>query len=483
VATYYVNGEGGNDTHAGTSESTAWKSLYKVVHSTFSPGDKILFKGGISPEQQAGWGILEPPSNGTSGDPITFGSYGTGKAILLPVSGEAHIFLSNASWLVFEDLILDGSSINDPTYVSGTGGILTHGSGTGVHNIVVKNCEFKWCVSWINNARAEDINWAVESNVMEHSGDSGILNQNFPTGWVIEHNTFKAFGESSAIQAAGRHGIYARLSGPKIKFNIFEANTLCNGQCISQRGPNFEVIGNVLKASTNSGCIAYFPYTEERGTSLHAYNKCSGAGVEGWYCTSSESGAGDIGESFIVCNNTFNCPECPLVVNPDFRNAARSGNTSHLATMKFVFCNNIVNGGSGTSVGLYKMVTQATGELATYKEDHNLYGTVAATQHFQVYQTSYTTYASFHSGLGGAHDLNTSPGYASTETFALERTSPAINAGTTAVDSSVTYVVGGGGKPFEYVGSEPDIGAVEFTAPQFTAHLTASSTLAATLTA
>ena len=43
--TYYVSASG-DDGASGLTEATAWKSLDKINSSTFSPGDRILLRGG-----------------------------------------------------------------------------------------------------------------------------------------------------------------------------------------------------------------------------------------------------------------------------------------------------------------------------------------------------------------------------------------------------------------------------------------------------
>ena len=70
---YYVDNTGGNDNNSGTSPSQAWRSVYKVNISTFSPGDNIYFKrGGIWRDQ------LKANYAGSAGAPITYGAYGSG---------------------------------------------------------------------------------------------------------------------------------------------------------------------------------------------------------------------------------------------------------------------------------------------------------------------------------------------------------------------------------------------------------------------
>jgi len=72
-ATYYVDCAASGDGGAGTSTSTAWKTVGRINGGSFSPGDSILFKRGCTWRE-----TLWPPSSGTSGHPIIFGAYGTG---------------------------------------------------------------------------------------------------------------------------------------------------------------------------------------------------------------------------------------------------------------------------------------------------------------------------------------------------------------------------------------------------------------------
>jgi hypothetical protein len=72
--TYYVDATGGNDSNSGLTEALAWKTIAKVNASSFSAGDSIFFKRGETWRE-----TLTVPSSGSSGSPITFGTYGTGE--------------------------------------------------------------------------------------------------------------------------------------------------------------------------------------------------------------------------------------------------------------------------------------------------------------------------------------------------------------------------------------------------------------------
>src|SRR6478752_501102 len=68
---YYVSNTG-NDGSPGTS-AAPWKTCAKVNAFALQPGDTVLFaRGGLWRE------TLAPTASGTSGNPITFGAYGTG---------------------------------------------------------------------------------------------------------------------------------------------------------------------------------------------------------------------------------------------------------------------------------------------------------------------------------------------------------------------------------------------------------------------
>jgi len=73
MAIYYVDATNGDDSKDGQSEANAWKTIAKVNGSSFNAGDSILFKRGEEWREQ-----LTVPSSGSSGNPITFGAYGSG---------------------------------------------------------------------------------------------------------------------------------------------------------------------------------------------------------------------------------------------------------------------------------------------------------------------------------------------------------------------------------------------------------------------
>ncbi|MEO8962303.1 MAG: hypothetical protein ABI325_10495, partial [Ginsengibacter sp.] len=70
---YYISNSG-NDSNSGTVVSSPWQTLNKLnSFKDLSPGDNVYFKRGDSFV-----GSITVNQSGTSGNPITFGAYGTG---------------------------------------------------------------------------------------------------------------------------------------------------------------------------------------------------------------------------------------------------------------------------------------------------------------------------------------------------------------------------------------------------------------------
>src|SRR5690606_20252911 len=83
--TYYIDNAGGNDTNAGTSAGSAWRTLSKANSVVLQPGDKLLFKaGGV-------WtGTLQPQGSGSASNPIEIGRYGTGPDPVINGNGASY---------------------------------------------------------------------------------------------------------------------------------------------------------------------------------------------------------------------------------------------------------------------------------------------------------------------------------------------------------------------------------------------------------
>lgn len=96
--TYYVDATSGLDSNVGTDDTHPWKTISKVNNSSFSPGDSILFKSDETWREQLWPGLVSGTASGTSDDPVTFGSYGTG---LKPLILGSNDLSSSSDWTVY----------------------------------------------------------------------------------------------------------------------------------------------------------------------------------------------------------------------------------------------------------------------------------------------------------------------------------------------------------------------------------------------
>jgi len=102
---YYVSPTG-DDGAAGTSPSTAWQTIAHVNDVAFADGDSVLFEGG---QTFTGGIYVDVNDGGTATNPLTFGSYGTGRATISSASGEDGFEGFNRAGLEIEDLKFIGS--------------------------------------------------------------------------------------------------------------------------------------------------------------------------------------------------------------------------------------------------------------------------------------------------------------------------------------------------------------------------------------
>lgn len=135
--TYYVSPTG-SDSNNGTSATTPWQTVAKVnsSQSLFAAGDSILFEGG----QTFSGTMLYVTTGGTAAIPITYGSYGTGNAVISMGTNDA-AYVYNAGGVAFSNINFTGIS-GSTSYV----GLQFYCSGTGsLPAITITNCP---CAGW-----------------------------------------------------------------------------------------------------------------------------------------------------------------------------------------------------------------------------------------------------------------------------------------------------------------------------------------------
>ncbi|MGW1209056.1 choice-of-anchor Q domain-containing protein [Streptomyces sp. NPDC002499] len=198
--TFYVDAQNGNDQSAGTSTTTAWKSLSKLSSVTFQASDTISLRRGQTFTGQA---VIN--GTATTSAPITVTAYGTGSAPTLsnPTGWNMlqvqapHVTVENlrfADGVVFDNA--DGTGITGPKYRL-SGAVAVTDTGTGA---IVRNNEFT----------------QVGVGVKTYATDSLIQNNNF-------HDLKIAFRgmDSGSETSYGAIGVSVNNSDVRVSGNKF----------------------------------------------------------------------------------------------------------------------------------------------------------------------------------------------------------------------------------------------------------------------
>ncbi len=104
--TYYLS-PSGSDSAAGTSPSTAWRTLAQASSVVLHPGTRLLLQGGrrFTGELQLGH-----RDAGSAAHPVLIGSYGRGQATIVERKSNA-ISIQNTAGLVIQDLSIVGRGL------------------------------------------------------------------------------------------------------------------------------------------------------------------------------------------------------------------------------------------------------------------------------------------------------------------------------------------------------------------------------------
>ena len=221
ASTYYVSSSSGNDSNSGLSSATAWTSVAKVNSSRFLPGDQILFKRGER------WNnALVPSTSGTLGNPIVFGSFGSGA---LPIIGETNaraIDINDKSYITMQELELhaldrcisigswsnsqkQGITIVNNVMVSSAHGIYVTATSGGYDmvtisdNVITPGHTALWQMG-INFVVGVS-NFVVSNNTIKPAGEDAIMIHKSSNG-VISGNTLAGNVENS-IDVKNSHDI------------------------------------------------------------------------------------------------------------------------------------------------------------------------------------------------------------------------------------------------------------------------------------
>ncbi len=125
---YFIDSQNGSDTGDGTTTNTAWRTLAKVNATLFAAGDSVMFKCG------GAWtGSLAIANSGTSNNPITYASYGSGNQPAIGVTNVVDVIGITGDWIVLAGLHIFGNGT--------AGGGAAWGVSIAGSHVTVTNCE------------------------------------------------------------------------------------------------------------------------------------------------------------------------------------------------------------------------------------------------------------------------------------------------------------------------------------------------------
>jgi parallel beta-helix repeat protein len=272
--TYYVS-PSGSDAKSGTSPTQAWQTVARVNRASLNPGDQVLFQGGAAFSDAR----LTPPTSGVPGRPITFGSFGPGRATI-----------TQGAWFVADDLAFDNLGFQNTFY----GGSATQGTSNDVtlENCLVSLPPGNSSLGVFGNGHG----WVIANNTIQNTGLSGLLL--WGGDYRVSGNTITDTGlDRSAPYNA--HGIYLDASDSTIT-----GNTITDSQAsgISVRYRNSRIDANVISGGQIG--IDFFQTDPTAGTGRWTQNKIDHTTTAGIYV--SPAGVYATRESFVITGNSIN---------------------------------------------------------------------------------------------------------------------------------------------------------------------------------
>lgn len=408
AATFYVS-PSGDDGRVGTSPATAWRTLAKVNGTQLQPGDSVLLEGG-----RTFAGPLVPWGSGRPGSPITYSSYGQGRATIAGQTNNV-VFLRAASWLTIRNLRLTADGADMHVIVSDPA---TTSAFVTIRNDLITNT----AAFGINAPSLTDHDWTIQGNTISGTGETGITFRG--SGFKVIGNVIRGTG---LHPSEGAHGVYAKGPAAQVIGNVI-TNFAASG--VSIRYQNSVVRGNAI-----SGGLIGVSYFQDRavsagGTSTIAYNRIWDVSLAGIFLDDSSL------ESFVIANNTIRTTK---------------GNGLNLHRVKgLTLVNNVITGAFDGYAALLRRPSGA------YVEQHNLWfpgaGPVFLWEGAGRTLDQYR--ADSHQGAG---DLVADPRL--NGALVPRAGSPVLEAGVAV--HGLGYRPACDGKAFSYCGRAPDLGAVE----------------------
>ena len=270
--TYYVDNckTVGNDNNNGSSPSTPWLTVGKVNYSAFNPGASILFRNGCLWRER-----LQTPSSGASGNPITFGSYGTGStatisgATLLTgwITGTPTVVSFEASTAA-DNSYDDGSFLEENTSTLGVSdsNSNTYSTGTRFENITLARGTTLFSAVWNGYVFLGDtINTTMYGENVDNSAafptDGSTVRCNTPNPQCPNGRTKTS---QNVAWATSFSGGYQPVTVTSIVQAILNRTGWVSGNALtmltSSPGPSVPLLGRIFTNSFNTGATLTLTY-------------------------------------------------------------------------------------------------------------------------------------------------------------------------------------------------------------------------------
>ncbi|MEK6277146.1 MAG: right-handed parallel beta-helix repeat-containing protein [Actinomycetota bacterium] len=359
--------------------------------------------------------VLIPRRSGRRRAPITFGSYGVGRARL-----DKGVWLDE-SHLVFRRLEVDGGGRTSAGIASSR--------DEPVADVAIERSIFRNVGIGILSPKASDSGWSISHNRIARTGDSGLIL--LGSGFTVSDNKILLTGSDPQIEY-GKHGIYAKGADMRIVGNRIEQFE-DNG--ISTRYPDAVILNNRLSGGPIG--VAYFQDAPSGGTTRIAGNVISGVDDAAIYVV------GSTAERFVIASNSI-------------RTSVGIG--IHVKTVPdLTVANNLVT-------GISKFVLAVDPPSSSYSEHHNLWFSAPDPPELS-WGGDEQSLAGYRAVSGqGQGDLVADPRLRTG--LSPRSTSPAIDAGTVDVSPLLVYRHACKRRPLRFCGASPDIGAVEYLKPR-----------------
>jgi len=425
------------------AQASPWNTLAMVSAATFSPGNQILFKRGMTCN-----GILEPLGSGTTASPIVIDAYGTGPQPTIDggMNTAAVQLIDQQGWEINNLEIVGGNSYG--VYIAGTApnAAYTHFRLTNLnihdaHYTSVTTDDSDEVLITIGSD-GESFNDVVIDGVVVH--DSQVNNGIYIDAGTGLDTSSPVLGNNITIQNSTVYNIYEMGMTIYAATNgLMQNNVVHNsGQCPPDPGCGPGATGGLMDLYCHT-CIMQ----NNESYDIQDFSPWDGGDydIDVWntnnivqydyghdsigYCVSVFSA-----DNVVSTNNIIRYNVCSnngqLANSPDpgeiFLNTWEGGTISDLQVYNNTFYWNPATPGpafdtvdasySGTDVNsfknniIYSTVPYLTQTTSDFIFDDNIYFTTSPTPDWQIDGVDYTSFTSYQSATGqDAHSLYTDP--------------------------------------------------------------------------